>query len=210
MNLKINGQSIKIPSRWEDITFNQYIEFINLKENDAFAVVALFTGIDREVWEKSTYVENFYLVERSLSWMNKEPNFKNVQLPYEVIINDKPIRVPQDDSEYIVKEYEDLRAVIQLEMKDGKEPGIDLYPKIAAIFLTRRIFPEYNTANYDKTITLVKNLTLFEVMGIGSFFLKNLSVLRTGINPGWHMRSTMWRKLTLAFVRLKYGVFSIR
>lgn len=201
MRLKINGKKINIPNGWDQVTFKQYEKFINLKKDSLYEVVALFTGISAEKWEQSQQVENFYLVEKALSWLNDPPDFKKAKHPYQIDIGGKRIIVPQSDDEYIVKEYEDLRATIQMEKKITYKS----YPKIAAIFLVRRIFGEYNTKNYKETVKLVKELSLYDVVGMGNFFLKSLVELRNGTNPVLRMWNMIRKKLTQVLRALRYG-----
>jgi hypothetical protein len=210
INLKIQDRPVEVPTRWEDVTFRQYEAFINLKENDAFGLIAVFTGIDREVWEQSKEVENFYLIENSLAWLKKKPPMRKAKLPYEITVKDQRIVVPKSQDEYIVKEYEDLRAIMQLEIREKKEIKFEFYPKIAAIFLTRKIFPEYNSNNYEETINLMKDLRLFDVLGIGNFFLMSLIELRSGIRKGWPLWSMIRRKLMQVSGAWRYGGFLTR
>ena len=211
MNLKINDQSVFVPSCWDDCTFAQYEDYLALKENDAFGVIAIFTGIDRKIWENSKEVQNFYLIENSLAWLKRKPSKRRIKImPYEITFDSKTIKVPQSQDDYIVKEYEDLRALIQLELKEAKEFPVTFYPKIVAVFLTRRIFPEYNSQNYTECVKLVRQLRLYQVLAMGNFFLKSLIELRSGTPKGWHILNTISKKLTQGLRAFRYGGFLTR
>lgn len=208
--LKINNQSVRVPQSWKEITFRQYEQFIEIKDNDLFDVVCVFTGIKKEIWEASKQVANFYLIEQALSFINKPPKLKGIKCPYEIAIKGKTVQIPQTEDEYIVKEYEDLRATIQMLSKENENIGVKSYHKLIAPFLVRRIFSEYNTSNLMATEELIKELRLYDVIGMANFFLKNLIGLRGGTRTGWRLWNTIRKKVRLVLINLKYGVFSIR
>jgi len=202
--IKINGKKLLIPSKWEDITFKQYIDYINIKEKNIYEVLEIFTGINKESWEQSNQIKGFYTIINTLDFITKKPKFK-YKCPPSVEINGKLIKVPKDVDTHTVKQYEDMRAVLQVEMKNKEKFEIESYPKIISIYLSAEIFGEYTVSNYKKTIPMIKELPFYEVVGMGNFFLMNLIGLRFGINRFAILLNTLKRKLMLVLKKLTLG-----
>ena len=202
--IKINGKKLMIPSKWEDISFRQYIDYINIKKKDIYSVLEIFTGIDRKSWEQSNEIKGFYVIINTLDFITQKPKIK-YKCPPAVEIDGKSYKVPRDIDTHTVKQYEDMRAVLQKEMKDKKNFEVESYPKIIAIYLSAEIFGDYTIPNYKRTIPLIEQLPYFEVVGMGNFFLMNLIGLRLGTNQFAIMWHTLKRKLMQGLRKLGLG-----
>jgi len=207
--IKINGKKYQIPGRWEEITYLQYEKYMKLKNPDVYALVSVFTGVPRDRWVKSKEVQGFYIILNALSFISKKPKFK-YRCPTFVKIENVDYEVPKEIDKHTVMQYEDMRALLQMHLKSNKnEIKPDLYPSIIAVYFAPLLFGEYDAANWEKTIPLIKTLPFGEVMGMGDFFLKNFIELRTG-TPGyvrkWFMIPRNYKRVLR---RLGSGAFSI-
>jgi len=198
--ITINTQKLNIPTCWNDVTFAQYMDYIDLKEPKVIDAVALFTGIDKKVWENSKEIKNFYIIVDALGFLNKKPRVNKVKNPGVVTIKNKEYNVPQniDGLPYTVMQYEDMRGLLRLESKQ-KDITIKMYPKIISIYFCTMIFKKYSVKNIEKTEPLIGGLIMFEVLGMGNFFLQNMTGLLNGITKGEPMLRMIARKLTQAF-----------
>jgi hypothetical protein len=202
--IKINGKKLMIPSKWEDLKFKEYIEYINIEKKDIYSVLEIFTGIDRKSWEQSNNIKGFYVIIDALEFIAKKPK-KKYKCPPAVEVDGKIYKVPKDLDTHTVKQYEDMRAVLQTEMKNKKNFEVESYPKIAAIYMSKEIFGEYSIKNWKKTIPIIENLPYFEVVGIGNFFLMNLIGLRIGTNPFARKLSILMRSWMQGLKKLMLG-----
>jgi len=202
--IKINGKKLHIPTRWEDITFKQYIEYQSMEKNDIYGLLEAFTGIGRDSWEKSKEVEGFYVIMNALAFVAKKPNMK-YDCPLYVKIDGKDVRVPKELDRCTVKQYEDMRALIQSHMKD-KAVSDDVFPKIVAVYLCEEVTGRYGTREWEDTVPKVEELPFHEVVGIGNFFLRNLIELRSGTHRSWLHRLMSRRKYRQALKGLMRGV----
>lgn len=204
--LKINGKSVEIPTEWDEMTFRQYLEYQKIEKPDVYSLVSLFTGIPREDWEKSKEVKNFYLILECLEFVTKEPK-KKVECPEFVEIGDVAmIEVPKNIEKHTVKQYEDMRIIIQNELKEEGKITYEIYPRVIAVYLAEPVFGEYSIKNWKKAQEIIKNLSFYQVIGMGNFFLTNLSVLRNGTSPGVPIFTMMKRKLGRALRIFRRGV----
>jgi len=207
--ITINDKKVQIPTTWKEITFKQYLKFLNLGETEFINAVALFTGIPKDVWEKSKQIENFYIIVGALEFLQKDPKVIGAKNPGSVKIKGVEYNVPEGLKQYSVKQFEDMRGLIRKEQKKG-EITIKLYPKIISTYFCTLIFDDYTIKNLRETEKLINELTIYEVVGIGAFFLESSTRLLTGIQKGRHPLSMIVRKLTQVFMTWMRGVFSIR
>ncbi len=205
--ITINSQKLNIPTRWEDVTFKQYIDYIDLKNPKVIDAVALFTGIETKVWEGSKEIQNFYIIVNALEFLGKKPQIKKAVNPGTVTIRDKEYKVPQniDSLPYMVKQFEDMRGLIRLEAKQN-EITIKMYPRIISIYFCNMIFKKYSVRNIEKTEPLIDSLGMFEVLGMGNFFLQNMTELLNGIARGELIFRMIVRKLKRVFTGSMSGV----
>ena len=204
--LKVNNKQIAIPTDWKDLTFSQYIKYQNLKETDMIGLVSFFTGIDRKLWEQSKEIQNYYLIINNLEWISRKPK-KVINCPDYIWIKEKNIKIPRHLESHTVMQYEDMRVVIQLEIKERGEFNILSYPKIIAIYLCPELFGKYDTTNYEKTIPIIEQLPYYDVVGMGNFFLTSLIGLRNGTKGNVRKLFTIGRRLMRALRGFRYGDF---
>ena len=196
--ITINEKKIQIPTTWKEITFKQYLKFLDLGETQFINAVALFTGIPKDVWEKSKQIENFYIIVGALEFLQKDPKVIGAKKPETVTIKGNEYKVPEGLKNYSVKQFEEMRGLIRKEQKKG-EITIKLYPKIISLYFCTLIFEEYTIKNIRETEKLINELTIYDVVGIGAFFLKSSTNLLNGIQKRKRPLSMIVRKLMRAF-----------
>lgn len=214
IHLKINDVKHAIPTIWQEVTFKQYIEYSKIKKPQFIDAVAVFTGIDRDVWLNSKQIENFYLIVDALKFLEKEPKLDKIGNPGRVTITRKDgekiieqeYDVPQGLENYTVKQFEDMRGLIRREQK-SKELTRAIYPKIISIYFCVLIFGEYTIKNIGKTEPLIEALTLYEVAGMGNFFLRSFNELSNGTPKGKRMWRMIVRRLRRVFTGSMSGDF---
>ena len=128
-----------------------------------------------------------------MKFLEKEPRLKNIPNPGRVMIDGKEYNVPQGLEKYTVKQFEDMRGIIRMEGKK-KVLTVALYPKVISIYFCVLIFGEYTIKNIEKTEPLIEQMNLYDVAGIGNFFLRNFIELSNG---------TQREKLTWRMIRRK-------
>ena len=197
--ITINEQKLTIPTNWNDVTFRQYMKYLSLKNATITDVVVLFTGISKQVWEGSKEIHGFYIIVDALGFLEKEPKVKDITNPGAVTIKETKYLVPQRLEQYTVKQFEDMRGLIRRHQKDGKQITVKLYPQIISIYFCSLIFDEYSVKNLKKTNPLIEELTMFEVIGIGNFFLKSSTELLNGTKNARRPLAMIMKKLRQVF-----------
>jgi len=174
IQFKLNGKKLNIPSSWEDLSFNQYLQIMQ-PNNDYLKVVSIVSGLDYEYLKKAEII-GLEAIIQALTFLNKPPviptsvpKIGKYKLPLDVKgqFNIQFKRLDQ---------FEDMRKVMA---KDSTLQGItESYPVYVAIYLQAIRDGEYS---YSKAIAMVdeiKEMPALEVISAGSFFLiKQLSLL---------------------------------
>ena len=212
--ITINKKKLTIPTSWSEVIFRDYLRYTDLKNAKRVDVVALFTGIKKDVWENSKEIHGFYIIANALEFLNKDPKVDSITNPGAVTITQKEkdkdgkeieitekYLVPQKLEQYTVKQFEDMRGLVRRHQKDKKQITVKLYPQIISIYFCTLIFDEYSVKNLKKTNPLIEDLTMFEVIGIGNFFLKSSTELLSGTKPGRQRLTMIMKRLRQAFTR---------
>ena len=206
--LKLNGKASAIPTDFNDLTFRQYLDIRAIPNTKLIDIAAYFTGFSVEALMASTEVENFYIIIDGLSWVLGEPALEANYRPATIRCADVTYNIPNTIDRCTVAQFEDVRAIMLLSQQDNKL-GVDIYPKIIAVFIAPVIFGKYDSDTYEKTVPIIEGLTVPEVIGLGNFFVMKFSDLSNGIRKGLHRPNTTLKKLRLALKNLRHGVFSI-
>ena len=183
IHFKVNDKKVSIPSRWEDVTFNQYLEIINGK-HDLLQLVCILSGADYEQFKESTIIglEN---VIQALSFLNTPPEVEG----YTPKVG--PYSLPgTKDGKFDIQfeslaQFEDMRMVIKdLPFKEDKYDIIALtkaYSNFVAIYLQKIRDGKYDPDKAQAMIPEVEEMPALEVICAGSFFFLKLLSLLNGI-----------------------------
>lgn len=177
ITFKLNNQRYSFPTRWEDVTFQQYV---NLLHTSSIAdLIHIFTGISRETLQESE-IKNLEQINLALSFLSTPPKFERSRMV-------GPYALPQDVTIQSTGQFEDLRALLLKLPKDPlAEPEItaDLYLSACAIYCQKLKDGKYDPNKVPEPKEELKQYSCMEVLGTGSFFLfKPLPLSRPTTNP---------------------------
>lgn len=176
ITFKLNGKSLQIPTSWNEITFNQYLQVFELKD-DVIQLVSIFTGQDYEYLKNATIIGLDKLLE-AISFINRPPEFPDYVDkcgPYKIEANSKGKFNIQYES---LGQFEDARKIMSsLPKGDIKEHTL-AYAKYCAIYLQKIRDKEYSPSRANEMTEEVMTYPAYQVITLGSFFfLKLLSSL---------------------------------
>jgi hypothetical protein len=176
IKFKINGKSINYPSAWEDLTFNQFLQILQLK-GDSIQLVSILSGLDYEYLKKATIIGLESLLEAARFIQSKakfELYYPQIG-PYKLPAN----RKGQFDIRFeSMGQFEDMRAA----MTKANEIGLtQSYARYVAIYLQKIRDKEYDPSKVEEVEEEVKTYRACEVIAMGQFFFLKLYLLSTGI-----------------------------
>jgi hypothetical protein len=176
INFKLNGQSLQIPTAWNEVTFGQYLEIFGLKD-DVIQLVAILTKQDYEYLKNATILGLDKLLE-AISFINQPPEFPgyvDTCGPYHLPPNAKGQFNIQYES---LGQFEDARKVMMAIPKGDVKYHTECYAKYCAIYLQKIRDKEYNPTKALEMAEEIKGFPAYQVITLGSFFfLKLLSSL---------------------------------
>jgi hypothetical protein len=177
---KINGSKYQIPTRWEDVTYAQYVALITLP----FTIkhqISLFTGIPIDTLENAE-LKNLEKISIALAFLTVSP--KTVDSKPTPMIG--PYVPPKDVTLQSVGQFEDLRALLMkvppdLATQEHQMQLADLYLEACAIYITKVKFSKYDNNKVPEVKEELKNYSCVEILQMGGFFLGKLANLSRGI-----------------------------
>jgi hypothetical protein len=179
MIFKINDQPYNIPTSWSEVTFKQYVEMLDLKD-DTYQLINIFTGIPRETLEKAAIIGLDTLLN-ALAFINKPPVFPGSVSkvgPYTIPNNSKGQFNIQHES---LAQYEDMRQVMKGLPPSDTKAHVKAYLKYVAIYLQKIKDGEYKPLRVAEMEDELENYPAFEVCTLGAFFFLKLWSFSTGI-----------------------------
>ncbi len=185
----INGESIQVPSSWDDLTFTQWQQLAKVTTNDRIKVAAICLKMDEAELRKST-LENVEVLYSTLEFINE---------PCEMITDPVKVKdwdIPKDITFQSLGQFEDMRQTFDkalaqvIKTPEGTIDILQTIPAIAeyfplwcAIYCQKVRDGEYD---YEKASFLAEELketSCIEVLSAGSFFFYKLTTLFAPTKP---------------------------
>jgi len=171
-----------IPTRWEEVTFKQYIDIQNAGD-DYVKLLSVFTGMDHDIIRKSS-VASIDVVLSALS-------FIYTPMPMELPEKIMGYQVPKDLGFKTVAQFQDIRD--DLRVKRTPEEQILRYPVYCATYALE----EYDWRKAESMQNEFMLAPAPEVLAVGNFILRKLVGLRIGKTLNFPKRSTRLQRLKL-------------
>ena len=178
IQFKLNGQSIAIPTSWNDVTFAQYLKIFEVRD-DVIHLVSIFTGLEYDKLKESVIVGLDKLLQ-ALSFTNEIPKFPDYVDqcgPYKIPGNSKGQFNIQYES---LGQFEDARRLMNQLTGDVKQHTA-YYAKYVAIYLQKIKDGSYNPNAVEDMEKEIMTYPAYQVITLGAFFFIRLKILSGGI-----------------------------
>lgn len=197
ISFKINGESKQIPTCWEDLTFNQYLDIFNLKD-DSLQLVSIVAGLDYEYLKKAVIINVDKLYE-AISFINTAPQFPgsvDICGPYKIPNNSKGAFDIRFES---LAQFEDMRQIMRKVPNDIKAHTA-AYADYVAIYLQKIRDGEYDNFKAEMMVEEIKTYPAYQVITLGSFFFLMLRNFFSGSTKGSQNTTQAPKKSKLALI----------
>lgn len=177
IRFKVNSKTVNVPTAWDELTFSQYLQILDLKD-DYLQVVSILTGIDYEILKKAE-INGLESLIAATSFLSEIPDFDHVTTkvgPYNLPVNDKGLFNIQLES---LAQFEDMRAVMKGAI-DSPKAMIECYVKFVALYVQKVRDKEYDSQKALLMVDEVKTWPAKEVITAGAFFYVKLRSLLNG------------------------------
>lgn len=213
--IKLDNTEVKfkMPEEWKEVSFNDFLNFYDNRDNVSVMVHAL-TGLPLDFVENPDYTEFMLKVVDDLNKLGDLPNLdskpKNLWT-YE----DKQVNIKLDSFKWTVSMSQqlDVSALKGGLTKDSTEKEIfELYPMICSIFMQPYFdgVKDYNYTESKKYEKYFKNLPFDDVVRLGGFFLSKLTKLSENTISQYLRQKTMRTRLQRVFKTLMKPLVSIK
>ena len=182
ITFKTLGNKWQCPTRWEDVTYNQYL--FHVYPRTLAERISCFSGIPRETLEAAE-LKGLEKINLALIFMSIPPDFKRTD-----VVNGIPL--PADVTIESLGQFEDLRGLLnKLPKKEFKEYEYadwelyaDLCLEACAIYMQKVKDGKYDYTKVAGLKEELKTASCAEVMGTGGFFLfRPLNISPPSMNP---------------------------
>lgn len=177
IKFKLNGKSINVASSWDDLTFDQFLQAMEL--TDAYHAVSIVTGIDLETI-RTKPILGLEVILKALRFFHSPAKFPDTTKTigkYKLPLDSKGEFNPQFKR---LDQFEDMRKLMIASDK-GIKSITEAYASYCAIYLQELRDKEYSYSKAMAMVDEVKQMPAREVIPAGSFFLIKLLSLSTGI-----------------------------
>ena len=218
-NYKLGKHRFKMPSSWQEISFNLGFKLITEELNE-IQIFSQLSGLTEKEIKDSTDFENLYHFINAFTFLKELPgNLERPEMPKTCKLGGRLIIFPYvlyadtfDLGKCSVGQVKDMEQVITSMTKEfiGEEERelsndevIQIMPYVVSIYVQMLLDHEYDYAKAMKLVDEVKDKMSFkEVLNIGSFFLQRLIELNSGQAVRLRNRSLILRKLKRGWQRL--------
>lgn len=172
----LKKKPFKAPDSWKDVSFKTYLDYIKVVENgaDPLDIYSLFTGLSRDYWEKAHNPKLFTALDGQLAFLSQIPS---TEVPTHLVRNDRYYEVPQNFLNLKLGRYRDIVEVASTVQGEKTSEQLEAFPKMIAVIACK----EYDTEeDLEKIAKDIWGLPCDLVYALGCFFLKKLTVLKSG------------------------------
>ena len=179
ITFKINSKLYPFPTRWEDVTYDQYMRLLHTTTLTDH--IHVFTDIPRETLENSD-IKGLEKISIALSFLSISPQFKKTAFV-------GPYLMPVDCTIESTGQFEALRGLLKNLPKDqlsveSMEQWADSYLGACAIYCQKLRDKKFDLDKAMKMKEELRDYSCAEVIGTGSFFLfKPLNTSPPTMNP---------------------------
>jgi hypothetical protein len=177
----LGKQKVKVASSWDDLTFNQFLQILALKENDSYRKISICSGIDYETIKSAKVIVGLESLLMAVKFIETTTaNYPTITTQidkYKLPLDSRGEFNPQFQR---LDQFEDMRKAMIASDK-GILQVTEAYATYCAIYLQGIRDKEYNFDSAMAMVEEVKQMPAREVIPAGSFFLIKLLNLSTGI-----------------------------
>lgn len=186
--LSINGNKVRLPEAWPDVTWSQYkqVSVLELSEEDddnMLRIVSIFTGLDEDFWIKYKDVGTYLEIAGDL--MALVISESDAPFGFVFTHGDKTYKLPEKLELTSLAQYQDCKKIAESALpKEGEEVNIEhintAYERITKIYIQ----PIIQGCDYDihKALELdIDEMRYADVSGWGAFFLNKVLESRNRI-----------------------------
>lgn len=188
IDFKLNGKKVFIKSSWDELSLNQYIRILLMKDG-LFEAISICSGVPVETLQSAVIIglEDILI---AISFLNKVPEAPG----YTSKVGKFDLPGTRDGKFDIqfesLAQFEDMSAVInRIPVKDGKYDIVALtksYAHMVAIYLQKLRDGKYNPVAAGEMIEEVQEMPALQVISAGSFFFLKLINLSNGTKVSSH------------------------
>jgi hypothetical protein len=189
--IELNGVKVnkQIPTSWDEVTFDQYVTLLKINSNE-IQFLSTFTGVEADLIAKAK-IKGLDSILSVLEFLKEPPKF-----------DDKPDKfmgrqMPKDITFEALGPYIDCRTILYDVQAKGIPEFVEAYAKYCAIYL-QAIDTDWAGYDHDKAMLLVPEVMqqpAGEVVGLGSFFITRLVILKKNTASPSPTKATPPKKL---------------
>lgn len=189
--IKINNKSYHLPLSWNDITYKQYLLLTNNQSGliGTLSILLNIANSELQTWISTKELEKQILT--AISWCNNVPNLSDYDLPKQLIVGGKEMKVPKN------LDYETFgQRVFAQELLTNKKLDSENLPMLVATYFEPLFFGRaFDSNNVEEFSERILQCKFFDVWRIGSFFLRKLLGLpKNGTDYLKRYKKTLQRK----------------
>jgi hypothetical protein len=177
IKITIDKKPRQFPTKWEEVTFGQYLQIMDSKSITDLIVILL--GLDPEEAKKKTIIglDDLFIAAQFTQDIAKFEEYYPQCGPYKLPSNNKGKFDIRFES---LGQFEDMRQVMS--KIDSANPAslVTAYGKSVAIYLQKIRDKEYDAGKVAELEEEIKSFPAVEVIGLGQFFFLKLITLSSG------------------------------
>jgi hypothetical protein len=173
------NKKVNCASSWDDITFNQFLQILGIKQDDTYLKISICTGIPYETLKAAKVIVGLEPLIIATQFINKPATYQPTTTQigkYKLPLDSRGEFNPQFQR---LDQFEDMRKAMVASDK-GIVQVTEAYATYCAIYLQAIRDKEYNFDSAMAMVEEVKQMPAREVIPAGSFFLVKLLNLSTG------------------------------
>jgi len=161
-------RKFNVPNSWSDVSFKTYYEFMKIVEDGAkpLDIYSLFTGMDKEYWEKDHDPKLFISLDGQLAFLSQLPV---AEIPTHLERNEEYYKIPTDFGRLKLGKYRDIVEIVSSIKGDKQSDQLAIYAKMISVIACDNYDSE---EDLEEIASDIWQMPCDQVLSLGGFFLK--------------------------------------
>lgn len=198
IKFKIEGKEYSIPTKWEEVTVEQYLKLLTCDKEDIVMFLSIVTGVDYDTMYRTRQTDVDEILLPLISFFHTPIDLSKQKMSGKILLQGKQHDIPKDLGFHSLGQKIEASNVMLAEFKkSGELTGCMV--EVVAMYLQPIVTgKEYSSESAKELEAELLKCSIIDVYPVAAFFLKKL-IASISVRKKLSVRDTLKSKFKQVF-----------